>query len=78
MASGYLKVNGDKIVNGKGEQVVLRGAAIGGWMKSVFCPTLLTEHSHFGSRLELIILVFPAWRTSSRDTPATSHSTEHQ
>jgi hypothetical protein len=33
MASGYLRVDGDKIVDGNGQQVVLRGAAIGGWMK---------------------------------------------
>lgn len=32
MASGILKVKGDKIVDGNGNAVVLRGAAIGGWM----------------------------------------------
>jgi len=33
MATGYLKVQGDKIVDENGTQVVLRGAGIGGWMK---------------------------------------------
>ncbi|KIW93864.1 uncharacterized protein Z519_05179 [Cladophialophora bantiana CBS 173.52] len=32
MAAGYLKVDGDKIIDGNGQHVVLRGAAIGGWM----------------------------------------------
>ena len=38
MASGYLKVEGDKIVDGNGKSIILRGAAIGGWMKSVSLP----------------------------------------
>ncbi|OJJ47052.1 hypothetical protein ASPZODRAFT_131983 [Penicilliopsis zonata CBS 506.65] len=32
MATGILKVQGDKIVDGNGDTIVLRGAAIGGWM----------------------------------------------
>ncbi|KAL1964391.1 hypothetical protein VTN77DRAFT_6949 [Rasamsonia byssochlamydoides] len=32
MASGILKVKGDKIVDGNGNTVILRGAAIGGWL----------------------------------------------
>jgi hypothetical protein len=35
MAVGFLQVQGDKIVNGNGKPIILRGAAIGGWMKSV-------------------------------------------
>ena len=35
MAAGFIKVKGDKIVDGEGKSVILRGAAIGGWMKSV-------------------------------------------
>lgn len=33
MATGILKVKGDKVVDQNGSSVVLRGAAIGGWMK---------------------------------------------
>ncbi|KAE8408929.1 glycoside hydrolase superfamily [Aspergillus pseudonomiae] len=32
MSSGILKVKGSKIVDGDGKEVLLRGAAIGGWM----------------------------------------------
>ena len=31
----YLKVSGTKIVNQNGEEVILRGAGLGGWMKWV-------------------------------------------
>jgi len=33
MATGYLKVKGDRIVDDKGNDIVLRGAGLGGWMK---------------------------------------------
>lgn len=33
MATGYLRVKGDAIVDGDGKGVVMRGAALGGWMK---------------------------------------------
>lgn len=33
MASGILKVKGNLVVDGNDESVVLRGAALGGWMK---------------------------------------------
>jgi aryl-phospho-beta-D-glucosidase BglC (GH1 family) len=32
MATGFLEVKGNRIVDGEGNDVVLRGAAIGGWM----------------------------------------------
>lgn len=32
MATGFLKVKGNRIIDGEGNDVVLRGAAIGGWM----------------------------------------------
>lgn len=35
MSSGILKVKGNKIVDNDGNEVLLRGAAIGGWMKYV-------------------------------------------
>ncbi|MCX2739921.1 cellulase family glycosylhydrolase [Pontibacter anaerobius] len=31
-AQGYLKADGKKIVNGQGEEVILRGMGLGGWM----------------------------------------------
>ena len=33
MATGILKVDGERVVDEKGKTVVLRGAGIGGWMK---------------------------------------------
>lgn len=33
MATGILKVQGSKVVDSNGDEVLLRGAAIGGWMK---------------------------------------------
>lgn len=33
MASGFLKVKGNLVVDENDESVVLRGAALGGWMK---------------------------------------------
>jgi hypothetical protein len=35
MAPSILKVNGTKIVDGDGKEVILRGAGLGGWMKCV-------------------------------------------
>jgi hypothetical protein len=33
--SSFLKVEGTKIVDGDGKEVVLKGAGLGGWMKFV-------------------------------------------
>jgi len=33
MATGFLRVKGDTIIDGDGNDVVMRGAALGGWMK---------------------------------------------
>jgi len=33
MATGFLKVQGDKVVDGHGNPIILRGSALGGWMK---------------------------------------------
>lgn len=33
MATSFLHVKGDIIVDGNGKAVVMRGAALGGWMK---------------------------------------------
>ena len=35
MATGILKVRGTEVVDSNGDAVVLRGAGLGGWMKSV-------------------------------------------
>ncbi|EKD16860.1 hypothetical protein MBM_05329 [Drepanopeziza brunnea f. sp. 'multigermtubi' MB_m1] len=32
MSNGFLRVEGDKVVDGKGNTVILRGAGLGGWM----------------------------------------------
>lgn len=31
----FLKVQGERVVDGAGTDVILRGAGLGGWMKSV-------------------------------------------
>lgn len=31
--TSFLKVSGTKLVDGSGEEVILRGAGLGGWMK---------------------------------------------
>lgn len=36
MAIGVLKVKGNKVVDSSGNEVLLRGAAIGGWMKYAY------------------------------------------
>lgn len=36
MATGILKVKDNTIIDETGKQVVLRGAAIGGWMKYAY------------------------------------------
>jgi hypothetical protein len=36
MSTSMLKVQGTKIVDGDGKEVILRGAGLGGWMKYVF------------------------------------------
>lgn len=33
----FLKVEGDRVVDGKGKDTILRGAGLGGWMKLVSC-----------------------------------------
>jgi hypothetical protein len=32
MATGILRIKGDKVIDEKGNAVILRGAALGGWM----------------------------------------------
>ena len=44
MAKGILQVKGEQIVDENGDGVVLRGAAIGGWMKYV-CSMFKDEAS---------------------------------
>lgn len=33
MATGFLRVDGNNIIDGGGNDIVMRGAALGGWMK---------------------------------------------
>ena len=35
MANGMLKVQGTQVVDSNGKQVILRGTALGGWLKYV-------------------------------------------
>ena len=63
----FLKVSGTKIVDQNGEEVILRGAGLGGWMKYGFspfdAPPADADHTTY----------FAAWRTSSAvDTSITS------
>ena len=39
--SGYIRVDGTKLVDGDGKEVILRGAGLGGWMKYVIITILL-------------------------------------
>lgn len=32
----FLKVSGERVVDGEGKDIILRGAGLGGWMKWVF------------------------------------------
>jgi hypothetical protein len=32
MSNGYLRVEGEKVIDEKGNMVILRGAGLGGWM----------------------------------------------
>jgi len=43
MATGFLKVKGDRIVDDNGHDIVLRGAGLGGWMKLVIIQTLFAN-----------------------------------
>jgi len=36
MSNGFLRVEGEKVVDQNGTPVVLRGAGLGGWMKYAF------------------------------------------
>ena len=56
MATGILKVDGERVVDEEGNIVILRGAGIGGWMKYVL--EALLNHDLF------LQLVFLAWKTS--------------
>ncbi|KAI9739264.1 MAG: hypothetical protein M1834_007477 [Cirrosporium novae-zelandiae] len=56
MASGYLRVEGEKIVDGNGKPVILRGAAIGGWMNMENFITGYPgqEHQHRAAMLKVL------------------------
>ena len=57
--TSYLNVSGTKIVDGDGNEVILRGAGLGGWMKYV-PPRVEQVGSSPSPRA--------AWRTSYPDT----------
>lgn len=42
----FLKVDGEKIVDENGDNVILKGAGLGGWMKYVFFLSTTYKPSH--------------------------------
>jgi hypothetical protein len=42
MATGFLRVEGTQVVDEAGHPIILRGAGLGGWMKSALPPS--TNH----------------------------------
>jgi hypothetical protein len=46
MSNGILRIEGDQVVDGKGNAVILRGAGLGGWMKYGLLPSLLSLRSN--------------------------------
>lgn len=54
-----LKISGTKIVDEQGNEIVLRGAGLGGWMKSV-------NSLFFFFQSKCLPIYSPAWRTSSQ------------
>jgi hypothetical protein len=56
MASGFLRVEGDHVVDGNGKLVVLRGAGLGGWMNMENFITGYPghEHQHRAAMLEVL------------------------
>ncbi|KAE8451775.1 hypothetical protein EG329_003232 [Mollisiaceae sp. DMI_Dod_QoI] len=46
MSNGFLKVEGEKVVDGKGNSVILRGAGLGGWMNMENFITGYPGHEH--------------------------------
>lgn len=46
MSSGYLRVQGTKIVDDNGKSVVLRGAGLGGWLNMENFITGYPGHEH--------------------------------
>ena len=51
MATGILRVEGDKVVGTDGKPVILRGAGLGGWMKCVdLAPQELFPSSYSAQR----------------------------
>lgn len=77
----YIKVSGTKLVDANGEELILRGAGLGGWMKCVCHP-----HRHARSlttpliawrtlfQVRVLAIVFARSRVTDRlqDTPAAS------
>ena len=56
MATGILKVRGDRIVDAAGNDVVLRGAGLGGWlnMENFITGFPGHEHSHRAAMLKVL------------------------
>jgi hypothetical protein len=51
MSNGYLKVQGEKVVDDSGNPVILRGAGLGGWMNMENFMYIFSLYSLPNSRL---------------------------
>lgn len=58
MSNGILRVEGEKVVDAKGNSVILRGAGLGGWMNMenfMYCPPSSTLDTPTNVILEPVI-----------------------
>jgi aryl-phospho-beta-D-glucosidase BglC (GH1 family) len=56
MSNGILRTDGERIVDGSGKTVILRGAGLGGWMnmENFITGYPATEHQHRASMLKVL------------------------
>jgi hypothetical protein len=65
-----LKISGTKIVNEKGEEVVLRGAGLGGWMKQVSVQRPTRPSTDLSRSMENFISGYPGCEFQIRESLA--------
>jgi len=66
MATGFLSVKGNRVVDEDGKDVVLRGAAIGGWMNMVSLAILLAKKRiilHIVRKTSLLVILVTSGST---------------
>ena len=87
MATGILKVEGDKVVGNDGKPIILRGSALGGWYdvpheyRETHADFTQDEHGevqhlHVGDEVDKSNDMSPS--ASLRDTQDTNPNTEHR